>query len=304
MRAITFDVNARGFRTVNGNLFTPTAWGRLMDTGFAAGLIRERSPEKLADIRAKAERAGKTVSDAAKSTLADFDVWRDGAHARVIDLETWNAYRARRLENARKAPGERVNKYAFTGLLVCDLCDGKMVSQASVKHNKHNWRCRTVLDNRSCKGVTVSNRKVEAAVLAWVESEAEGLESVTDDAERLAAGRAARDEVESLNREIARVERRLENLKDMREYGELTRDEFLTRRAAVDADAERLTGLLRAAERRATAGGADLLPVFRGIRDAWRDATGAERRMMLAPVLSAVRVAPGALVTLVPAWEA
>jgi hypothetical protein len=304
MRSIALDVNTRGFRTVNGNLFTPTAWGRLMDTGFAAGLIRERSPEKLAALRRAAERAGKSVADTAKSTLADFDVWREGAHAPIIDRATWEAYRERRLANARKAPGEIVGKYAFTGLLVCDLCDCKMVSQASAKHGKHSWRCRTVIENRACKGVTLSNRKVEAAVLNWIERKAQGLESVQEEADRLAASRVARDEVASLKAEAAKLARQVENLKDMRQFGELSRDEYLTRRAGVDAEAERLAGLIRAAERRVAAGGADMLPVFVTLRDTWRDATGPERRMLLSQVLRCVRIAPGGLVTPVPAWEA
>lgn len=65
-----------------------------MDTGFATGLIRERSEPPSPGTN--------------KRTIAEFDIWREGAHNPIISRELWHAYRG-------EAPGQRPRSITLAG---------------------------------------------------------------------------------------------------------------------------------------------------------------------------------------------
>ncbi|WP_433224481.1 recombinase family protein [Microtetraspora malaysiensis] len=295
MRSITFDLNARGHRTTKGGLFTPTSLGRALDTGFAAGLIRERSmPGTVAPGDAR---------------LSTFDIWRTGSHEPIISMDLWEEYKERRLTNASKAPRLRNAVYTLSGLVAHASCGSTMNSSQNGQHNYHVWRCRKQRDTNTCNGGVASNRRVEAFVRAWVLENAKGGDAVQADAQRLAAVSAATSNQNAAKREIARLEAKRDRTVDLYTDGEITREEYSRRRDAIDADIERASELLAMAKADAREAGIDRLAVFTTLADLWDDAEPSERNEMLSKVIARVEIReggwkdPNAKVRIVPRWE-
>ncbi|NRQ30610.1 hypothetical protein HII36_01960 [Nonomuraea sp. NN258] len=112
MRQLALELNADGYRTTRGSPYTGVSLGRILDNGFAAGLIRERS-----EIR-DAESTGKRISQ--------YDIWREGAHEAIVSAELWEANREKRLANEQTAPRLRTAVHSLSGLVFCAQCLNRM----------------------------------------------------------------------------------------------------------------------------------------------------------------------------------
>lgn len=159
MRAIAAGWNAAGILTTTGKRWGGATVRTTMDTGFAAGLIRERS-----------QKPGNGVPNS--RTLDAFDVWHKGAHEPIIDTATWEAYVARRKRQSRTLPRLRVPNHAVSGLLFCELCGARLVAQYSGKGRWRQWRCAR--DSFRHDPVGVSHIRIMAAVDDWLAEQAQG----------------------------------------------------------------------------------------------------------------------------------
>ncbi|MEV0196957.1 pirin family protein [Nonomuraea sp. NPDC050691] len=78
LRAVAKDMADRGIRAPNGDILDNSRWIVIMDSGFAAGLIRKRKP-------------------GVKSKRFDSWDWFPGSHKALIPVGLWEAYKSKRL---------------------------------------------------------------------------------------------------------------------------------------------------------------------------------------------------------------
>jgi site-specific DNA recombinase len=294
MRSLAFELNGNGYRTTQGNTFTPTALGRVMDTGFAAGLIRERSEPPTASTNPR--------------KIAAFDVWREGAHGPIISLELWEKYREKRLSNAQKAVRLRVATHALSGLVTCKACETTMISARSGARKYHVWRCRKRQESKSCPGAVVNNARLETKVREWIMQNAKGGEAVEADAQRILAAQQSTTNLEAARAEIKRLKAKRKRLLDLYTDEAVDRDDYNEQKAEIDADILAQEALVRAAQTEARERDADYRGIFTTLADLWDSATPHERRELLSKVIKRIDIQPGTWANpdkarIVPRWS-
>ncbi len=144
-------LNGQGHLTTLGGRWTAQGVGVMMDTGFAAGLIRERS----------------NPTDKPASRLDEYDVWREGAHTPVIDRATWDKYLLRRKERINMPARLRRPTYPLSGRMYCmapspndafGVCGRRLQSKHLGAAMTHNWVCCWSGTHHPGVNVSVSNR--------------------------------------------------------------------------------------------------------------------------------------------------
>lgn len=162
LKKLARDLNTAGFRTPMEGLWTPQAVGQMLDTGFAAGYVRERSPDLLAKMKA----AGKPV----RNTLKTFDVWRPGSHPTLISEEVWRDYKARRSAQADLPPRLREAVHALSGLMFCELCSRRLRTKYRGAKRQHSWVCGCRETFHPDVSVSLGNDLALAIVRKWTEA--------------------------------------------------------------------------------------------------------------------------------------
>lgn len=279
MRAIAADMNASGHRTTKGNLFTRTSLAKVMDTGFAAGLIRERSTPPTADSNPKSIRS--------------YDIWRKGAHKAIISMDTWEQYRDKRVANSLKAPRHRVAAHALSGLVYCKTCQKNMTSAHMGKYNYHAWRCPKNAANKSCPGATAKNEVLESKVRAWVMENAKGGDTIEADARRALEVQRITTNEDSAQKEIARLKARNKRLLNIYQDGIIEKAEYEEEKAENDLNLENAERKLREAKVQARELEDSYRVAFTTLADLWDDATPNEKNRMLSKVVKRIEIEPG-----------
>jgi site-specific DNA recombinase len=235
-RRLAAMLNERGFRTAFGGRWTQQATGQMMDTGFAAGLIRERSPAVLKQIKAKEELAGKKL---VRNSLKTFDVWRPGAQPALISMTLWERYKARRLELSDVPPRSRVPVHALSRLLFCEICSRRLTTKYAGTKRQHQWQCPSKDTYHPGIPVSVSNAAVLEIIHDWVvENIDPSTESRSVDEIARAAYGATSSTVRSPSRiqiDIDNKERAHLNLVMMKAEGQINDAQFERAKAAFDA---------------------------------------------------------------------
>jgi DNA invertase Pin-like site-specific DNA recombinase len=285
MRALALEWNSLGLTTLRGNRWSLQSISRMMDTGFAAGLIRERTNPP-------------TSSEAGGSngrSIWCFDVWREGKHEPIIDRETWDAYKKRRDEQALMAPRLRTTVHTLSGLMTCgwEGCGGPMVSVYSGRHKRHSWTCYRARDRKEHPFNSVSNARAEADVLAWLDREAEGGDDVEGRKARLEAGRDAVADATALDREVRKLKAKLSRYQEMYAEGDLDKEGYHRRRDGLKQEIEVAESNRDAALARSEAADAYAQQRFIALREEWPEFTPGERREMLLHMVSSITVMPG-----------
>ena len=155
LRAVTLDWNRRGVKTTQGKQWTPGSFGRMLDTGFAAGLLRERSDP----------------SRSAPRGMADYDIWREGAQQPIIDRDLWERYKAARQASVGKAPKRcPAGIRPLTGLVFCSWC-GRSMSSYHNNKTTVSWRCSmsSTIGYDDHPSVAISEKKIVTALWDWFE---------------------------------------------------------------------------------------------------------------------------------------
>jgi DNA invertase Pin-like site-specific DNA recombinase len=297
MKSLTDWLNSSGILTGKGNRWAPTSLGRMLDTGFAAGLIRERTnPPKARNN---------------KQTIKQFDIWRRGAHEPMIPIELWERYKARRLHNAAKPRRLIGATHTLSGMLVCGLCGSGMHAVYSGKHNKHTWTCtkRKRLKEKGLpvhEPVTGSNRKILAEIETWLLERQKGGSDVELRAQREKAARTTASNVTNLEAELKRLKDKRYRLSSSWTDQMIEREDYDRQREEIKTDLVRVDAALTAARAESYAAEVPSGAIFESLSSVWADATPEERRMVLTPLVRAVVVFPGpwteGKVFVVPTW--
>lgn len=226
--------NRAGWLTTLGGNWTPQGVARMMDTGFAAGLIRERSKP----------------SEEPANSIKSYDVWRRGSHQPIIAPEVWDEYYSRRVGAAELPPRSKKASHGLSALLFCTVCRRRLSTKYGGAGRTHQWQCPWRKSYHSDKkAVTVNNRLALLAVREWVRQEfADELPLGRFKASAIDRISAEKDEHEQeqaeIRSQIRARERKIKNLIEQAENDETSeraRRRYNERVDQLDEEIEELT---------------------------------------------------------------
>ncbi|QFY09562.1 hypothetical protein GBF35_25530 [Nonomuraea phyllanthi] len=192
-------VNARGARTTTGGKFRPPELLRVMDRGFAAGLICVHHR----DCRC------------AKPSTCRNKEYHPGAHEPVISKETWETYRRLRKITSELPPRARRAVYPLSKLLKCGYCTHAMYPLKVHRSGTMAWVCGSIYrkhyDIPRCGSRFVMMETVEEAVqqvlVEWLpDIEAAAAQATAS----LQTAEIEESQQEVLRRELERIDKALE----------------------------------------------------------------------------------------------
>jgi DNA invertase Pin-like site-specific DNA recombinase len=301
LRSITKNWNERGLRTTLGKRWTPQSLGKMLDTGFSAGLIRYRTnPPK----KAPANR------------LASYDGWANGGHPALIEEKEWRDYKARRQAQADLPPRLRAAVHSVSGMLFCGLCGNRMSTKYQGQNNTHQWVCHGRASKHPTTHIGVSNQMILDFILAWcIDQEPKDYKQrVREEAERLARQEKAKIDIAKIQNEIDKVEKEaIPKLIRLHIRGAISETEFDNMKLEQETTARNLRIELKVAKALQAESSGELDLVIRGLASDWaifrQDPVG--HRELLQTVIAGIVIFPGrgklelpSRVKVWPAWEA
>ncbi len=308
LRQIARDWNEAGHVTSMGGRWTPQAVGKMLDTGFAAGYIRERS----------------TPGTRPANTLANYDVWREGSHAAIITDDLWHSYRGKRAALSELPPRLHRPAHELSGLIFCFLCGRRMTTKYMGQKATHHWVCTHRAAYHPDTAIGISNKIALEVVLDWVQkrgaagdADATARGQMVTEAARASEPNEASVEAERLLSEINKVKRKLNRLRDLylEEDADITKAEYDGRRSRYNGERRALEAELskvRAAGEQPVSIEARI-PAFRSLAEHWPELAPELRNRALAALIGMVRISPTAQprltsqswrrVEIVPSWE-
>lgn len=307
---IVQSLNARGITTTRGNRWTTQSLSKVMDNGFAAGLIRERSADLKADQRDR--NAERRLPNA--SSIYHYDVWLDGAHEAIIDQQTWQAYLTRRPTAENKKPSQSGRaKYTLAGLVRCGICARRMTIHHAGRTKEPRWRCDWRAALHPLINVSALNHEVEAAVQEWLGDRAtpEGHAALV--AQLVAAKGPQRASDALLRSELAELDRRMRRLVKVYTQSE---DESAEFERAFAAERREIEGRRREIKDDLLGGGEETggppagPAAFRSLSEGWAGFPASVRRAALGEIIARVEISQATRrgesaagrVLIIPAW--
>ncbi|GGO62935.1 recombinase family protein [Nonomuraea cavernae] len=272
--------NARGARTTTGGKWKPGEMTRMMDRGFAAGLIC---------VHHRDCRCSKPSSCRTKE-------YHPGAHDAVINMETWETYKRLRKITSALPPRARRAVYPMSKLCKCGYCTNTMYPLKVNHSGRMGWVCGSIYRKRynvpRCGTRFVTMEAVEEAVqqvlVEWLpDIEAEAALAVAG----LQVHEGGDSQPEMLRRELERIDKALERQTELlinevipQSVYEPVRDRLLREREAV------LDSLAEFEDRPDPIDPMDCVPVIEGLIQEWDSLPADRLRDILGEVISHVDV--------------
>jgi DNA invertase Pin-like site-specific DNA recombinase len=322
-RKLAFEMATRGILSVRGNVMTANQWLDVMDTGYAAGLLRSRTvPRRGRGLTAK------YVSDRPDT----FDIWEEGKHEAVIEMGCWEKYRKLRAVTPGESRSRAQIKHPLSGILRCGrarpdaeeekpsqfepekLCMRSMNSRPTIfsknkgKTTADLYGCEGV-KHKQCKGINIVRERAHEMVLDWLLENAQnedlGKAALADQKK----ARAVLDETRETQQRLTALEKKLSNLVDLKLSGDIHPITFKAKESEFLAEMAPLQGKLDYLKDQAASRGVPPpREEFVAVAKMWPLATAAEKRSMLEPLINHIIVykVPGTRgnrIRIVPAWE-
>jgi site-specific DNA recombinase len=144
----------------SGGPFSVSTVTRVLDSGFAAGLLDVHDPK--CDCAIDDVTSRRTCHPPNRVKIR-------GAHEALIDQETWTRYQAERDRRRRVRPQVRQPKWFLgAGLAVCGRCGGHMIVD-SYGSAKSQAICAAYRNRPgTCDGSWIDRRKLETLVALWL----------------------------------------------------------------------------------------------------------------------------------------
>ncbi len=256
-----------------GGLWSDRSLRRVLDSGFAAGLITVDGEQ------------------------------RPGAHEPVISADTWDAYRVAR-GNRRVQRGSERSQYLLSGLIRC-ACGSPMNAGQFGHARVSKYRCRDARNKGTHDGGYITARYAEDEVLAWVRDLAASVDQAASAGlDELAARRARRDPLGEVVRQRQALETRLVRLTRQHLEDVIPEGPYVELRDEITQQIDALAA--RELEAKVAASRAPAPEMARQLAVDW-DVLGVEnRRAMLRQMIACVVVTPGrprGAVEVVPLWS-
>lgn len=291
-RSLAAEWNDLGVRNSQDRRWSPASVKNTLDTGFAAGLIRERS---------KQPRPGQPNS----RRIVDFDIWREGVHEAIISNELWVVYKEMRIASAQLAPVYRQPKFALSGMLFCPECGQTLKSNTAGPGGKwRSWGCRNGW-LKAHRPVNVGHIKAMKQVAQWLTDEATGGESLSEDAQRIIDQRlSAKTELDNLQADLDKQQRLLDRLQESWLLGDFERDFYERRKAELAAEIGKLTEqVVRSKERDVRGEDRPTVEELGELSERWPLWSENHQRAALSRVVRGIVVVTPNSLLVVPAWD-
>ena len=268
-------LNERGFATTEGKPWSDRSLRRVMDAGFAAGILTFNGEEY------------------------------PGAHEPLIDAATWEAFCAARDGRRRTVNTER-SQYLLSGMVRCS-CGSSMTAGQYGANREPKYRCKAAKEQGRHAGGYVMAGYVEGEVLAWLQGVAADVDAAVD-LSLAAAGKASRrrDDARVLERELASLDEQLVRLTVDLASGLVPEAAYAAARDVIGGKREAVAARLAEVRRLAQAPRSDRPQAAAAalLRD-WDLLPVPQRREALRRLVARVVVTPGrprAVVEVVPSW--
>lgn len=259
------ELNRLGVTNPQGRPWSLCSLIRVMDSGFAAGLI----PGGTKGVR----------------------TYRKGAQDPIIDSECWEAYLASRRTRSRH-PSVVSPKYRLTGLVVCGDCGAKMTTIRSEKPGD-TFLCGRWRNVKDVKCVSIRRHRAEAAVLEWLESVAEDTQQSAE-AQRHADHVTARakTDIQIVARQIEDLDKQLKALTRQLASGLVPESTYMDTRDEILAEKEALNSRIDTARLQGRRDSGDVRPVATRLLRDWDVLPVAECRQLLSTLTQDVIIIP------------
>lgn len=271
-RVVALDMAEAGIRASNGDVMSTSRWLNVMETGFAAGLIRFRKP-------------------GAQGRRFDVWDWYPGSHTALIEIDLWEDFQKKRMKSLGRTWPSAKAKYSMSGLLKCWKCLGIMTATKDYR-KQVRFRCAAI-NTKECSGVSILLKVAEEHVLDWLEIKAQMLETVDDLARTRSAQAKKTSEIDQLKAKVADIDYRLRRLLDLYEDGGIDKSEYTKRKT--ERDTERSLAMQRMHEL-----GVDQVPrrtvplsFYKDLHDAWSRLSDDRKRDALKQVIDHVVIHAG-----------
>lgn len=242
-----------GYGAKSDGLWSDRTLRRVLDSGFAAGLITYHGETKR------------------------------GIHQPLITETEWEAYQEARGRRRTYRRTER-SEYTYSGMVWCS-CGSKM--HGGIYGGVPRYRCKDGKEKRTHAGGYVSEEVIDAAVLKWLREREDRINTETADALERQPRRPQADPTAALRKRLSDVHFKLDNLIEDRRT--IPQASFERLRDKYTAEIESLEQELRTVEVRRSAP-IRVLPI---LLDRWEDLEKHEKREYLRSIIDRVVVTPG-----------
>lgn len=257
-------LNSIGVTTTSGGPWADRALRRVLDAGFAAGIIQWRGEP------------------------------HPGKHDRLIEHDLWKAYQDARVARRRTPARVQRSQYLLSGLVRCGRCQGSMVANnPSDGRRAPSFRCRNAKEfgPERCAGGYVAMHLVEEHVVQWLREFADDVEG----AERRARSQLARRvdaeaEQARLAKRVTAIDQALTRLTRQLAEGLVPESAYRAARDGYVVERDELVVRLEEHGRAARATVEDPRAVAAGLLAEWEEYTPAGRREILSRLFSHVEV--------------
>lgn len=269
-------LNGLGHKTAGGVPWTDGTLRRLMDSGFAAGILTFNGQQY------------------------------PGAHEPLITEQLWAQYLAARTPRRRSVNTER-SQYLLSGMVRCS-CGSPMTAGQYGARREPKYRCKAAKEEGRHAGGYVMANYVEAQVRTWLEDLATETDAAVDLA--LAAERktnASRRDADRLAHEVEKIDAQLVRLTKGLASGLIPEDTYQATRDELTGERQAMLDRIADLKRQATAARSDKpQKAARALLREWDVLPVPSRREALKRLVAQVEVTPGrprSVVRVVPAWE-
>lgn len=246
-----------GYGGSGDGLWSERTLRRVLDSGFAAGLITYQGEQK------------------------------QGIHTPLINADDWDAYREARGRRRVYRRSER-STYAYSGMVWC-TCGSKMHGGTHGQDRAQSYRCKDGKEKGTHNGGYVAERLIDEAVRAWLGARESRIRAEAEAGIARRPRRLSADPTADLKRRLAELANRQVMLAEQRLTMGMPQAAYETLRDRYASEADALEQELRTTEVQQAAP-IRVLPV---LLDRWDDLEVSERREYLRALIARIVVAPG-----------
>lgn len=285
-RLIADRLNAEGHPAPQGGMWWDTSVQQVMETGFAAGLLR-------VNTRTGPER---------KATTPRYE---EGKQEPIISRDLWEKYLRRRGVSARRGAHLNLPSHPFAGLAVCGTCGGTMYRA----NGGDRLMCSAKRQRRNCERRAYTHLKaLEGPVKAWLGTLSSQIDQRTKVAEDQRQGRSeARSQRKAVTKEIGKTDAALIRLTKSYAEGLIPTDTYLATRDTLLSQKAQQTALLDSLSDDLEALAVPAHRVAPDLLAEWDDLDPLGKRDILAALIARIEVHPRGKgytphITIVPRW--
>ncbi len=253
VRKIIQELEAKGIKNLNGNMFSPTTLKRMIKSEKYKGLLVCGKTHKDFDT--------KKVSAVPESEW----VIHDGGVPAIISVELWeqanNAQASRRAKQNKThghITGEKLAGYfrgshTYSGLIECGKCGRPYWHQIYSTSKRETWQCSSYRmfgknSDSGCDNPHIYNESlnniVKEAILFFLKNKETNIQKVIDLLNQTLASDNFDNDINRLKREYLKLDNKKDKLIELFSEGLINKDEFRKKKESIDNESLSTTTLI------------------------------------------------------------